>query len=606
MSKIVIGTADGKNVNVSIDELLVSRMLVQANSGGGKSYLLRRILEQAYGKIQAIVIDPAGEFATLREKFGYVLVGEHGETPADIRSAGLVAEKLLELRASAVCDLYSVKPADRHVWVQRFLQAVMNAPKRLWHPVLFVVDEAHKFMPEKGEGESEAKEMMLSLASDGRKYGFCAILATQRLAKLDKSGASEMLNVLVGPTFMDIDLQRAHKALGIVPREQAAFNEQMKTIRPGHFWALGRAISKTRILVKVGAVETTHPTAGTAKYSAEPPPAPDKVKALLPKLADLPKEAEEKARTEAEFRKEVRDLKHRLTVAEKLVGKPVTKEIAKADPLQARVIRDQDQVIKQFRALLEDAMKIIAKINAIGFDAASVNAEEVNAALKKAADEVGRMARQKLEGRALEFERLKTEMNRLLARLNAQLSKEEIQVSVDVQTHTGARPRPTGDPSQQDGNLSKGERAVLIATAQFDEGADKQQLTILTGYKRSTRDAYLQRLAGRQFVEMQGQRVVATETGIAALGSDYEPLPTGDALLQHWIGRLPEGERKILEVLAGSYPQSIDRIAIGESTGYQRSTRDAYLQRLASRKLIENVGGQVRASGELFDRAGAA
>ena len=174
MSQILIGKADGKNVGFDIPELLVSRLLITANSGGGKSYLLRRLLEQGFGKVQEIVIDPAGEFATLREKFGFVLVGEHGETPADIRSAALVAEKLLELRASAVCDLYSLKPGERHLWVAKFLTAVMNAPKRLWHPVLFIVDEAHKFCPEKGEGESEAKEAMLSLASDGRKYGFSA------------------------------------------------------------------------------------------------------------------------------------------------------------------------------------------------------------------------------------------------------------------------------------------------------------------------------------------------------------------------------------------------------------------------------------------------
>src|ERR1019366_6257943 len=315
MSKIIIGTAHSKNIGFDIAELLVTRLLVQANSGGGKSFLLRRILEQAFGKVQAIVIDPAGEFATLREKFGYVLVGEHGETPADLRSAALVAEKLLELRASAVCDLYSLKPADRHLWLQKFLTAVMNAPKRLWHPVLFIVDEAHKFMPEKGEGESEAKQEMLSLASDGRKYGFCAIFATQRLAKLDKSGASELLNVLVGPTFMDIDLERAHKALGIINADKAAFNEQMRTIAPGHFWALGRAISKTRLLVKIRAIQTTHPTAGFGKYSAEPPPAPEQVKLLLPKLADLPKEAEEKARTEAEFKRDIRDLKTQLKAA---------------------------------------------------------------------------------------------------------------------------------------------------------------------------------------------------------------------------------------------------------------------------------------------------
>ena len=139
--------------------------------------------------------------------------------------------------------------------------------------------------------------------------------------------------MLVGPTFLDIDLQRAHKALGIIPRDQAAFNEQMKTIAPGHFWALGRAISKQRVLVKIGDIQTTHPTAGSGKYSAEPPPAPDKVKALLPKLADLPQEAESKARSEAEFRREIRELKHQLSTANR--AKPVASPPAAASDSRA-------------------------------------------------------------------------------------------------------------------------------------------------------------------------------------------------------------------------------------------------------------------------------
>jgi hypothetical protein len=37
--------------------------------------------------------------------------------------------------------------------------------------------------------------------------------------------------------------------------------------------------------------------ANDKKWSAAPPPPPGKVKALLPKLADLPKEAKERQRT---------------------------------------------------------------------------------------------------------------------------------------------------------------------------------------------------------------------------------------------------------------------------------------------------------------------
>src|SRR5581483_633189 len=72
LSKIVIGQHAGKDVRIDLDTLLRTRMLIQANSGKGKSFLLRRLAEQLFGKVQVIILDPEGEFATLREKFGEV------------------------------------------------------------------------------------------------------------------------------------------------------------------------------------------------------------------------------------------------------------------------------------------------------------------------------------------------------------------------------------------------------------------------------------------------------------------------------------------------------------------------------------------------------
>lgn len=129
MSGISIGKYDGRTVKLDVDGLLRGRLLIQGGSGSGKSWLLRRICEEIFGKVQVIIIDPEGEFATLREKFGYVLVGKGGETPADPRSAALVAHKLLELRASAVCDLYEMKPFARHEWVPQFLRCAHRRRK---------------------------------------------------------------------------------------------------------------------------------------------------------------------------------------------------------------------------------------------------------------------------------------------------------------------------------------------------------------------------------------------------------------------------------------------------------------------------------------------
>lgn len=114
MSRFVLGNAASGSVAVALDVLVDTRLLIQANSGGGKSWCLRRILEQTHGRVQHLVIDPEGEFASLRERFDYVLAARSGgDTVADPRSAKLLAERLLELGVSAILDIYELRPAER-------------------------------------------------------------------------------------------------------------------------------------------------------------------------------------------------------------------------------------------------------------------------------------------------------------------------------------------------------------------------------------------------------------------------------------------------------------------------------------------------------------
>lgn len=149
------------------------------------------------------------------------------------------------------------------------------------------------------------------------------------------------------------------------------------------------------------------------------------------------------------------------------------------------------------------------------------------------------------------------------------------------------------------GSLPVGETAVLGACIQFPDGLKREQLTVLTGYKRSTRDAYIQRLREKGYVD-GGDRIVATESGIAAL-PNFEPLPTGEALQEYWLHKLPDGESKILRILIDRNGQSVPRDELTELTGYKRSTRDAYLQRMTAKQLVNDSGrGQVAASETLF------
>jgi len=74
-SGITIGTdGAGKPLTLDVEELLATRLLVQGNSGSGKSHLLRRLLEESAPLVQQVVIDPEGDFVTLADAFGHVVI----------------------------------------------------------------------------------------------------------------------------------------------------------------------------------------------------------------------------------------------------------------------------------------------------------------------------------------------------------------------------------------------------------------------------------------------------------------------------------------------------------------------------------------------------
>src|SRR5271156_1053230 len=188
---------DGYSIPIDTEKLIESRLLITATSGQGKRWAMRRILEQTHGHVQHIVIDPEGEFFTLREIFDYVLaragLESERDCPADVRSAELLARRLLELGVSAVVDIYDLKPDSRTLFVKLFLESIMEAPRSVWHPVLIVIDETHLFAPQSGNSQSGAA--VADLMGRGRKRGYAGVCASQRFSKVHKDVAAMCQNV---------------------------------------------------------------------------------------------------------------------------------------------------------------------------------------------------------------------------------------------------------------------------------------------------------------------------------------------------------------------------------------------------------------------------
>ncbi len=150
--------------------------------------------------------------------------------------------------------------------------------------------------------------------------------------------------------------------------------------------------------------------------------------------------------------------------------------------------------------------------------------------------------------------------------------------------------------------LPKGEQIILNAIAQYPEGVTTDQLQVLTGYKSTSRKTYVQKLRAAGLIDERNGYIVATDEGIKALGSSFAALPTGQALYEYWKGRLPEGERRIFEVIYAAHPDSVTNEAIESATGYASTSRKTYLQKLKGRKIVQDAErGSVVAAAHLFN-----
>lgn len=258
---------DGQPAHLDLEELLATRLLVQGNSGSGKSHLLRRLIEQSAQWVQQAIIDPEGDFVTLADAFGHVVVDAALHTEQALQQ---VAARARQHRVSVVLNLENLETERQMRHTAAFLGGLFDVDRDYWFPLLVVVDEAQLFAPAAaGEVSDEARKLslgaMTNLMCRGRKRGLAGIIATQRLAKLAKNVAAEASNFLMGRTFLDIDMARAADLLGMERRQAEMFRDLAR----GQFVALGPALARRPLPIRIGEV-TTNARAGNARLMPLP------------------------------------------------------------------------------------------------------------------------------------------------------------------------------------------------------------------------------------------------------------------------------------------------------------------------------------------------
>ena len=265
---------------ISLQKLLDGRLLIQGQSGAGKSWLLRRLLEQSSGLIQHVVIDAEGEFRSLAESADYPLIDAGS---LDGRGFATLGRRVRERRLSIVFDVSQLEREAQMSAVCGLLRAMIDCPREHWHPALVVIDEAHLFAPfgasgvESSETRRAVTATVVDLMSRGRKRGLACALATQRLTRLSKSVASEATNFLIGHNTLDLDIRRAAAIAGWDTKRAL---EHLPRLTAGKFVATGHAFTVSHALVTIGGVRSSH-LGSTPMLSAPPLPSAEEAHALL-------------------------------------------------------------------------------------------------------------------------------------------------------------------------------------------------------------------------------------------------------------------------------------------------------------------------------------
>jgi len=276
----------GENAKLDLQELITGRTFLSSISRYGKSWTARRIVEQVFGRTGVIILDPEGEYSTLRDKYPLLIIGK--DVPLVPEAAEYLADQILEHELSAIVDLSDpqLEILAGQEFVSRFIDRFIALETKMRKPYLWILEECDEFAPEKGTFKSASLQSVIKLTKKGGKRGLGVLVLTQRPAFVSKYVISQCSNKLVGRMEWPDDIAVIKRYLRISDK----ISDRLSKVEKGEFYVSGDFIAKEGF-VKVGPVETKH-------LGATPevvPPAPRELKETLAKLSEaLPKIVQEK------------------------------------------------------------------------------------------------------------------------------------------------------------------------------------------------------------------------------------------------------------------------------------------------------------------------
>lgn len=189
-----------------------SRIFLTAMSGGGKSYATKVFCEEIIAAgYPLIIVDPEGEYASLRELFTTIVIGG---SFADIPLTKTIIDHTIETVYStqkpmiAIYDLNLLQPTEQHELAAVIQEKLFAAASKYRRPLFFVVEECQLVAPQtprKGQ-DTKSLDLSITIAKRGRKRGINSIWITQRPAAVSKDVITQCNLWFFGRVIHETDL----------------------------------------------------------------------------------------------------------------------------------------------------------------------------------------------------------------------------------------------------------------------------------------------------------------------------------------------------------------------------------------------------------------
>ncbi len=257
---------DNSVFELDLKTLLKTHTFIQSMTGGGKTSLILKIVEQVQKErpdVQMVFLDDQEEFTEIPLQYPKFKIISKDATPKifSIDHAKQIGIQTRRLGKSVVVNLHDFEEQhDRESFVGEFLRGFSSLGKEVGNPAIIVIDEADVYIPTKSNRSNiPSRYPIINLTKRARKLNISVILSTQYLSEVEIRARRECANRICGKTTELRDRKIVAELLG-----EPKVADELFDLKAGNFFVRGEIFKQGVSRIYVEESNITRKQAGVA------------------------------------------------------------------------------------------------------------------------------------------------------------------------------------------------------------------------------------------------------------------------------------------------------------------------------------------------------